>query len=244
MSDFAADNLGPVSVSKLSASSQDYLKVLWALCEWSDEPVMASALANRVGVALSTASDAVRRLASQGFVEHTRYGAITLTSEGRTHALATIRRHRLIETFLVEVLGYTWDEVHDEAEVLEHAVSDLMVERMNALLGYPTRDPHGDPIPAPSGVVEKVGAVRLSDCGPGQKVRVERVSDENSQLLQLLATHGINYGAELELLEAPPFSDSVLLQAEGGERIPLGNSAAAEVWVVDATESARSSPAQ
>src|SRR5690606_22941103 len=120
----------------------NHLKVIWSLQEWSSDPVTTSTIAARTGLRLSTASGAVAKLADKGLVEHERYGEVRLTPEGRRLALAMVRRHRLIETFLVETLGYRWDEVHDEAENLEHAVSDLLVDRVDALLGHPTRDPH------------------------------------------------------------------------------------------------------
>ena len=112
------------------------------------EKVSTKMLAERIGVSASTASESIRKLADQGLVDHEKYGAVTLTERGRDAALAMVRRHRLMETFLVRELGYGWDEVHDEAEVLEHAVSDRMVDRIDAKLGFPRRDPHGDPIPA------------------------------------------------------------------------------------------------
>ena len=117
-------------------------------------------LATRLGVGASTVSETVRRLADSGLVTHQPYGAVELTADGERHALAVVRRHRLIETFLVEVLGYGWDEVHDEAEVLEHAVSDLFVERIAAQLGHPRRDPHGDPIPGADGSLDDPGGQR------------------------------------------------------------------------------------
>ena len=152
---------------ELSAVTQDYLKVVWSAREWSTQPVTTKMLATRLGVGPSTVSETVRRLADSGLVTHEPYGAVELTADGERHALAVVRRHRLIETFLVEVLGYGWDEVHDEAEVLEHAVSDLFVERISAQLGHPRRDPHGDPIPAPDGAIEAPPATLLWDTTPG-----------------------------------------------------------------------------
>ena len=132
-----------MSVTSLTASSQTYLKAIWNLQEWSDDPVGTSMLAAKVGVRLSTVSEAVRKLTEQGMLQHTRYGSVALTEEGAQHAVAMVRRHRLIETFLAEILGYRWDQVHEEAEALEHVVSDFMVDRIDELLGYPTKDPHG-----------------------------------------------------------------------------------------------------
>src|SRR5690554_6655643 len=135
-----------MSVSELSASAQNHLKVIWGLQEWSDDPVLPSTIAEKSGLRPSSVSGAISKLVERGLVEHEPYGAVHLTDAGRRLALDMVRRHRLIETFLVRALGYGWDEVHDEAEELEHAVSDLMVERLDAFLGHPRRDPHGDPI--------------------------------------------------------------------------------------------------
>lgn len=221
-----------MTVSELSASSQNYLKAVWSLGEWSEEPVSASTVATRAGVKLSTASDAIRKLTEQGLLEHAPYGAVTLTEVGRAHAVAMVRRHRLIETFLVDVLGYRWDQVHDEAETLEHAVSDLMIDRIDEHLGRPDRDPHGDPIPGADGSVSRPDAVLLTGVGSGLRVRVERISDEDSQLLQFFADHGIGYGTVLETRPAAPYSDTIEVVAEeDGAPLPLGRSATDAVWV-------------
>jgi DtxR family Mn-dependent transcriptional regulator len=219
-----------MSVSKLSTSSQNYLKAVWSLGEWSDAPVTASTLAARVGVRLSTASDAVRKLTDQGLLEHTPYGAIALTVEGRAHAVAMVRRHRLIETFLVEVLGYRWDQVHDEAEHLEHAVSDFMVDRMDERLGHPARDPHGDPIPAADGRVIRPTAIPLADAPAGPPVRVERISDADPDLLQFFAERGIGVGTVVEARAGAPYSDAIDVVV-GDDTFALGRAAAASVWV-------------
>ncbi|WP_448629125.1 metal-dependent transcriptional regulator [Cellulomonas soli] len=151
----------------MSAVWQDYLKVVWSAREWLERPVTTKMLATRLGVGASTVSETVRRLADAGLLTHEPYGAVELTEAGRSHALAMVRRHRLVETFLVEVLGYGWDEVHDEAEVLEHAVSDLFVDRLAERLGHPARDPHGDPIPAPDGTIAVPDAHPLWEVEPG-----------------------------------------------------------------------------
>lgn len=139
----------PASVAELSATTQDYLKSIWSLAQWSEGPVATKALAERLSVRASTVSDAVRKLAVQGLVSHARYGGIELTPDGEALALDMVRRHRLLEAFMVQALGYGWEEVHDDAEVLEHAVSDRFVDRVADYLGHPTHDPHGAPIPPP-----------------------------------------------------------------------------------------------
>jgi len=221
-----------MSVSALSESNQNYLKAVWSLGEWSNDPITSKHIAEQVGVRISTASDAIKKLASQGLVDHTPYGAVTLTSEGRSHAVQMIRRHRLIESFLVDVLGYRWDQVHDEAEVLEHAVSDFMVDRIDQHLGYPDRDPHGDPIPRADGTIHRPAAVLLGHVGAGENVHVERISDSDPELLQFFAHHGIRFGTELRTLPPAPFSETVHVEvAGGGPVLPLGRAAAEAVWV-------------
>ncbi|MCT2007606.1 metal-dependent transcriptional regulator [Micrococcus lylae] len=221
-----------MSVSELSASSQDYLKAVWALAEWSETPVTPKLMADRMGLKLSSVSDAVRKLTEQGFLEHAPYGAVTLTAQGRVHAVAMVRRHRLIETFLVETLGYRWDQVHDEAETLEHAVSDFMIERLAELLGHPDRDPHGDPIPSADGTVARPNAIHLTALAPGQRARVERISDDDPQLLQFFAENGVRYGTVLEAHPSTPYSEVIEVRVEGRtERLALGRAATDAVWV-------------
>ncbi|XPP27207.1 MAG: metal-dependent transcriptional regulator [Leucobacter sp.] len=221
-----------MSVSDLSASSQNYLKAVWTLQEWSDDPVTLSTLAERAGVRMSTASDAVRRLADQGLLEHTPYGAITLSSRGRAYAVAMVRRHRLIESFLVMTLGYRWDQVHDEAEALEHAVSDFMIDRIDEHLGHPSKDPHGDPIPSVDGEVHRPDATPLTEIAVGARVRVERISDADPELLQYLEEHGVGVGTVLATGEGAPFSDSIEVTIDpSGIALPFGRSATDAVWV-------------
>ncbi|MFC0582572.1 metal-dependent transcriptional regulator [Micrococcoides hystricis] len=219
-----------MSVSKLTPSTQNYLKEMWLMQEWSDEPITVSVLAERMGLKLSSVSDAMRKLAAEGLVNHAPYTPVTLTEQGRIHAIDMVRRHRLIETFLVETLGYEWDEVHEEAESLEHAVSDVLIQRMDAFLGHPTRDPHGDPIPLADGTITQPEAALLYEFSAGDAVVVERISDDNPELLQFLAGKGIGVGSELKLGEAEPFADTVQLRA-GDEGLSLGHSAASKIWV-------------
>jgi DtxR family Mn-dependent transcriptional regulator len=228
-----------VAISELSVSTQNYLKAMWSLQEWSDAPLTPTLLAARLGVRVSTVSDAVRKLTAQGLVEHEPYGGIALTAQGRRDALEMVRRHRLIETFLVEALGYRWDQVHDEAEVLEHAVSDFMVEQVDAFLDHPSRDPHGDPIPGPDGGIELPQAQLLSRLEPVGSVRVERISDADPGLLQFLAEREIGIGTRLVLQESAPYSDALEVLVEGkGRPVVLGRSATDAVWASPVTHSA------
>jgi DtxR family Mn-dependent transcriptional regulator len=173
-----------VKTSTPSSSIEDYVKVIYSFTEWQDKPITSTQLAQRLGVANSSVSEMVRKLKDQGLVLHKPYSAITLTAEGVRLALSMVRRHRLCDTYLVQDLGYSWDEVHDEAEQLEHAVSDTFIERMAARLGNPTRDPHGDPIPSADGTVQMPSAHRMSELDDGHTGRITRISDENPELLR------------------------------------------------------------
>ncbi|MEE6282074.1 metal-dependent transcriptional regulator [Georgenia sp. MJ170] len=215
--------------------AQDYLKLIYAAGEWGEAGMSVSALAGRLGVAASTVSQTVRRLSTEGLVHHERYGVITLTETGRRAALAMVRRHRLIETLLVEHLGYAWDEVHDEAEVLEHAVSDLLVDRVDALLGHPTRDPHGDPIPTRDGVVQVPAAVPLAVVPAGGSGMVARISDAEPQVLRHLADVGVRLDARLAVVETRPqvgtISVDVTIDGASPSRVDLGDGAVAAIWI-------------
>ncbi|MBD8045022.1 metal-dependent transcriptional regulator [Arthrobacter sp. Sa2BUA2] len=225
--------MGRVGKKALSTAGEDYLKVIWTAQEWTDEPVTVSALSAHLGFSASSVSEAVKKLAAQGFLAHARYGSIALTAEGELAAVNMVRRHRLIETFLVEYLGYGWDEVHDEAENLEHAVSDKMVEALAVRLGNPVRDPHGDPIPARDGSLPPLDAARLSQSETGRQLRIARVSDDSPELLRYLGGMGLGLDAELSIIERQAYAGTLTLERSGG-RVELGLPAAEAIWVVPA----------
>jgi DtxR family Mn-dependent transcriptional regulator len=218
----------------LTSVAQDYLKVIWTAREWSSEPVSTKLLAERIGVSASTVSEAVRKLVDQGLVDHARYGSIQLTPEGRAAAVAMVRKHRLIETFLVSELGYSWDEVHDEAEVLEHAVSDLLMARIDSKLGHPERDPHGDPIPSVNGDIPTPPACQLSDLGNGQSGRVARISDKDPEMLRYFDSVGIALDTRIAVVERRDFAGTVAIRLgePGADPVELGNIAAQAIWLV------------
>lgn len=219
------------SVGDLTPSVQNYLKAIWSLQEWTTEPVTASRIAERVDLRTSTVSGALAKLTEQGLIEHDRYGAVELTSSGRTMALAMVRRHRLIETFLVQVLHYSWDQIDEEAESLEHAVSDFMVDRIDELLGRPTRDPHGDPIPDAHGGITMPDAVPLTRVPAGSAVVVERISDRDAGLLQHLESAQVLPGARLTVGAGEPYSGAIEVRVDGGEGVNLGTAATDAVFV-------------
>lgn len=221
---------------RLTTVAQDYLKVIWNAQEWSLEKVSTKMLAEKIGVSASTASESVRKLAEQGLVDHEKYGAVTLTESGRRAALAMVRRHRLLEAFLVQELGYSWDEVHDEAEVLEHAVSDRLVARIDAKLGFPQRDPHGDPIPASDGQVPTPPARQLWACHEGDAGTVARISDADPEMLRYFDSIGISLDSRLQVLTRREFAGmiSVAVESADGEAatVDLGSPAAQAIWMV------------
>lgn len=178
-----------------SPAADDYLKTVYAHTEWQDAPITPSVLAAKLGIAPSSVTEMVKKLAAAGLVSHVPYGAVRLTDAGTQRALAMVRRHRLIETWLVQEFGYGWDEVHDEAEVLEHTISDRLLEGIDARLGRPRFDPHGDAIPDAAGVVDREPFVLLADAPTGHVGRVLRVDDRDPELLRALEAAGITVAA-------------------------------------------------
>jgi len=222
-------------VSALSSSVQDYLKVILTLSEWSDAPVSVKQIADQLSLRTSSVSEALRKLADAGLVHHEPYGGISLTAEGRQHAIAMVRRHRLIETFLVNTLGYSWDEVHEEAEILEHAVSDGLVERIDKHLGYPERDPHGDPIPTRDGADRRQKAELLADAEAGARLRVSRISDADPQMLRYFAEIGLLPGVSVRVVEHRRFAGVSTVQIDGRDGgVDLGVLALSAIWVESA----------
>jgi DtxR family Mn-dependent transcriptional regulator len=198
-------------MSEITPTAEDYVKAIWSATEWGGPAITMKGLAERFGTTSATASDTVRRLAAHNLVEHEPYGRIELTETGRRHALAMVRRHRLIETFLAQTLGYGWAEIHDEAERLEHAVSDLLIERIDTVLGHPVRDPHGDPIPGADGTVRyPAGAVSLRRARPG-RYTIVRISDADGERLVYFHEHGVVPDTTARVLERDRHASTVRL---------------------------------
>ncbi|OLT39968.1 transcriptional regulator [Saccharomonospora sp. CUA-673] len=194
-----------------SSSIEDYMRAIYGLVE-RGESVTNASLAGRLEVSPSSASGMVTKLAQQGLVEHVPYRGIDLTSDGMQLARSVLRRHRLIETYLVSELGYTWDEVHVEADRLEHVLSDRLVERIAAKLGNPVRDPHGDPIPAPDGSIDEEPTRLLDELPAGAVGEIARVWDTDPELLRFLADRSITIGDRVEVLERQPFGGPVVVK--------------------------------
>lgn len=212
-----ADRGEVVGPPALSAVAEDYLKAVWNAQEWATDPLTLKRLAQRLGVTPGTASEGVRRLAAVGLLDHERYGRVRLTQAGRSAALSVVRRHRLVETLLVQTFGYGWDEVHDEAEVLEHAISEKLLGRIDEHLGHPSHDPHGDPIPSDDGRITIPRARQLSELDDGACGLVTRVGDDDPELLQRLGRAGVVPGQHVRVVERDdPSALMVLLAGEPG----------------------------
>jgi DtxR family Mn-dependent transcriptional regulator len=212
----------------VSESAQDYLKAIWKL-QRSDE-MSTTALADALGVSPASATAMLKKLATLGLVVHERYHGATLTPAGERMALEVVRHHRLLELYLMEALGLSWDQVHDEAERLEHHLSDELETRIDRALGFPTRDPHGDPIPSPDLMLQSDEMVCLSDLEAGSMTVVRRVPDGDPELLRYLATLGLVPAEEVTILEQAPFDGPVTVEVRGA-RHAIGRSLAAQIEV-------------
>ena len=203
--------------SGISVAVQDYAKAIYSLHDRSDRPVSTSAIAERLAVSAASASAMVKRLESLGLAKHEPYHGVVLTPAGERVALEVIRHHRLLELYLAEALGMPWDRVHQEAEVLEHAISPELSALIAEKLGHPTHDPHGDPIPTPSGEIEQRATVALGDLQPGAKGVFVRVSDSDPEMLRYLSDRGIAPGDDLEVLERHPFDGPLIVRFGSGD---------------------------
>ena len=216
----------------LSRSVEDYLKVIYALTE-RGEPASTSSIAEGLDVQPASVSGMVKRLAEAGFVEHLPYKGVRLTEGGTREALKIVRRHRILETYLSERLDYSWDDVHAEAERLEHAASDELIERMAAALENPRHDPHGAPIPTPAGDVETTNYATLAEVAEGDEVEIRAVSDDDSELLRFLESRGLMPRVRLVVEERDPFEGPITLKLAGpGEALQrLGVDLARRIYV-------------
>ena len=219
--------------SSLTRAQQDYLKALYML-HGDQRPVPTGDLAQRLGISSPSVSEMVARLGAHGLVEHDRYRGQQLTREGRRVALELVRHHRLLEMFLVQVLDYSWDEVHEEAERLEHVISERMEARIFDLLGRPELDPHGHAIPTLTGKVRSLSERALADCRPGEKLIVQGVSDDDSGRLRELERRGLLPGTRIEIATASEYEGPIECRIKGHRvSVPLGLARAIFVEKVD-----------
>ena len=213
----------------LSSSTGDYLKVIWELN--ASGAASTTGIAARLSVSPGSVTRMLGRLQGMGLVDYERYHGASLSEVGRAEALRLVRRHRLIETFLLECIGYSWDNVHEEAEKLEHAVSDEFTERLAELLGNPEQDPHGAPIPAADGSLPPQDSLPLSEAEAGRRVRVSQVSHADSATLAYLAENGLIPGRLLKVEEIRALDEVVTVEDEDGTSHALGGALASSIFV-------------
>ncbi len=217
-------------MSSLTEAMQDYLKTIWLLAHQDAKPVSTTALAEALNVTPASVTNMLKRLADLGLVEWAPYRGATLTPAGEKIALEVIRHHRLIELYLAEALGYSWDQVHDEAERLEHHISEQFEAAIAELLGHPTHDPHGDPIPTSDLQIIAIPTQPLPSLGHRRWGIVRRVANQEPDVLRALAEKGVVPGTPVRLLEADPDAETVTLQVQG-QPITLERNLAEVVYV-------------
>ena len=220
---------GSATTRPLSSSIGDYLKAI--LTTAGAGAASTKEISEQLSVAPASVTNMLGRLQEMGLVRYERYRGASLTGRGRAEALRLLRRHRLIETFLLEHLGYSWQEVHDEAERLEHAVSDEFTERLAEMLGHPGRDPHGDPIPAADGTLAPERSSPLSEAPEGRRVRIVKVSDASPEVLNHLGERGLVPGRVLEVKEVRALDGVVAVEDAEGNAHALGEALAGEIFV-------------
>ena len=216
-----------------SATVEDYIKHIYLITQQSGSPnAQMGQVADAVTVVPGTATTMVKALSDAGLVQYAPRVGVQLTVPGRKLALHVLRRHRLIEQFLVEVLGYDWSEVHDEAEQLEHVISDLLLERIDLYLGHPTEDPHGDPIPSAEGKVAPEQVQTLAECPIDSKIFVARIIDQGPDFLNYIAASGLNPGVALQVTSRSSSAETVQIKLERcGTNLSLGLGAASKIQV-------------
>jgi DtxR family Mn-dependent transcriptional regulator len=201
-----------------SLTVENYVKTIYLLASPDEAAVATGQIASALGVLPGTVTSMLKTLDESNLATYTPYEGVRLTHAGRALALRVVRRHRLIEQFLVETLQLTWDEVHEEAENMEHSVSDWLVDRIDAALGYPKTDPHGEPIPKADGTVAAPVDRRLVDCTPGERFHVARVTDESPDFLRFLSQAGLEIGTSGALVAIEPSADKVTVSIGGANQ--------------------------
>ena len=216
-------------MATITPAMEDYLKTIFSLEEAGDR-ITTQAIADQLSVAAPSVTGMVKRLNDLKLVDHAPYRGVTLTEAGRKVALEVVRHHRLLELYLADALGYSWDEVHDEADRLEHTISEEFEARIDHALGYPTHDPHGDPIPTVGGELPIATHLRLSELDVGQRATVVRIFHDDSERLRYLGQLGLYPNVTLTVLERLPFNGPLRIKVEDDEHV-LGLELAAEVYI-------------
>lgn len=216
-----------------SITVENYLKrLLQEQHRTGDSLIPMGQLATSVNVTPGSATSMAKTLDAADLIEYLPRNGVRLTPSGRSIALGVLRRHRLIELFLVEILGLDWSQVHEEAEVLEHAISDLVLDRLDALLGRPCVDPHGDPIPTPDGELEGLKPLKsLAECEIGRRMLVRRIMNQDRSFLRFVEQSGLTPGTHVVVDSRDPMADAITVQLEGGSEVNLGHAPAAKILV-------------
>ncbi len=215
----------------LSQAIEDYLKAIYTL-ETEESGASTSKIADSLDVSSASATNMVKRLSKMGLVEYQSYKGAKLTESGKKIALEIIRHHRLLELYLLEVMGYSWDEVHDEAEKLEHHISERFEDTIAQLLDDPTHDPHGDPIPTKDGIMPQMEAQPLIEAEVDQEYMVSRVKDQDPELLRYLEKIGLLPGIKIKIKEKAPFQGPITMLVEGDEQV-IGNDVASNIFIAE-----------
>jgi DtxR family Mn-dependent transcriptional regulator len=226
-------NIEPtISLSMKNISKEDYLSVIYKSADGNGE-IKANQIAGQLNISAAAVTDMLRKLSEAGYVEYKRYKGTKLTKSGEEYARSMVRRHRIWELFLHQVVGLPWDKVHDEAHNLEHSASDELINRMEEMLDYPEYDPHGDPIPDKNGKLPKGNSgVPLSTIDPGKKVKINRVHDFDSSFLQYVSKIGIELNKEVIVVEAMEFDHSLLIEIDKKE-MSISSKVAANIFVTE-----------
>jgi len=215
---------------RMTYSEENYLKVIYHLSLNQNKGITTNSIANEMESKPSSVTDMVQKLADKGLVIYKKYQGVSLTDEGMFTALMIVRKHRLWEVFLLEKLDFSWDEVHDVAEQLEHIKSDKLVNKLEAFLDFPTEDPHGDPIPDRTGKIAKIDKKLLSEIAAGKKVMCVGVKDSSSAFLQYLDKQQIALGSSIEVISKEDFDMSLTLKL-GDKQVTVSNKIAANLFV-------------
>ncbi|TNJ45408.1 metal-dependent transcriptional regulator [Tamlana fucoidanivorans] len=203
----------------ITLTEENYIKAIYHLGKYGAHNVSTNAIAKEMETKASSVTDMVKKLSEKGYADYKKYQGVTLTEEGKEIALSIVRKHRLWEVFLVDHLNFSWDEVHEVAEQLEHIKSKKLIEQLDAFLGFPTHDPHGDPIPDKSGHIKKIDKILLSEAQVGHRGICVGVKDSSSNFLKYLDKNSIALGTEIEIIHREPFDHSITIQANNKELI-------------------------
>jgi DtxR family transcriptional regulator, Mn-dependent transcriptional regulator len=217
----------------LSFTEENYLKAIYRLSEDGSKAVLTNEIAESLSTKAASVTDMVKKLSLKNLIGYEKYYGVTITKEGRSEALMIIRKHRLWETFLVEKLNFSWDEVHEVAEQLEHIQSNLLIEKLDEFLGYPTSDPHGHPIPDKNGKVQSVTQIPLSQANLSKKCFVRSVKDGTPSFLQYLSKIGVHIGATIVILEKVEFDGSLEILINGKKKVFISRDGSENLLVTE-----------